>query len=65
MHLIFRGRWHGDVMIHTFDMSGTESDRLMRSFLDDVRTLTKIRHENVALFMGASIEAPLVAVVTR
>lgn len=50
-------------MIHSYNLG--ENNHLISGFLDDVRTFTKIRHENVALFMGASIEAPLLAVVTR
>uniref|UniRef100_A0A914VPY8 Uncharacterized protein n=1 Tax=Plectus sambesii TaxID=2011161 RepID=A0A914VPY8_9BILA len=56
---IFRlGRWHGDVMLHEY----TESH--MSRFLHDVHTLSKIRHENIALFMGASIQLPRMAVVS-
>lgn len=61
---VLRGRWHGDVMIHLYHEINEGSMQFMK-FLDDVRTLMKIRHENIVLFMGASIEIPQLAVITR
>lgn len=34
-------------------------------FLADVTALTKIRHENIALFMGACLEPPNLLIVSR
>lgn len=55
----FRGKWHGDVMIHKYQSEDLDQ------FLQDVHTLTKIRHENIALFMGACMESPDLAIITR
>jgi serine/threonine protein kinase len=52
------GHWHGEVMIHRYTSNHLEK------FLRDVHTLSKIRHENIALFMGACMEPPNLAVVT-
>ncbi|XP_047740799.1 kinase suppressor of Ras 1-like [Hyalella azteca] len=58
---IYRGRWHGDVMIHTFD----GDDSAARQQFDRLVTvLALIRHENVELFMGACVKPPQLAVVT-
>jgi len=45
-------------MIHKY------SDAHLERFLRDVHTLSKIRHENIALFMGACMEPPNLAIVT-
>ncbi|XP_074651324.1 uncharacterized protein LOC141906061 isoform X2 [Tubulanus polymorphus] len=58
---IYKGHWHGEVMIHTYD-DLTESETT--SFWQEVAKLTMIRHENIALFMGACIDPPHLAVVT-
>ncbi|XP_033109674.1 kinase suppressor of Ras 2-like [Anneissia japonica] len=54
----YRGQWHGDVIIHTRDVQEEED------FLEEVSMLSMIRHENIALFMGACIDAPNFCVVT-
>ncbi|KAL5004261.1 hypothetical protein ScPMuIL_017717 [Solemya velum] len=58
---IHRGRWHGDVAIHCFR---NPEDNDAKSFWSSVSKLCRIRHENVALFMGACVEAQHLAVVT-
>ncbi|KAK7081011.1 hypothetical protein SK128_003782, partial [Halocaridina rubra] len=58
---IYRGRWHGDVMIHTFDGSDATTER---RFWDLVGSLSMIRHENIVLFMGACMVPPNLAIVT-
>jgi len=58
---IYKGRWHGEVMIHTYsDLSEDE----VACFWRDVSRLAMIRHENVALFMGACLDPPNLAIVT-
>ena len=58
-----RGRWHGEVMIHTYpDVLPGDG---VTHFWEEVSKLSMIRHENVALFMGACIEPPHLAVITR
>ncbi|XP_014664712.1 PREDICTED: kinase suppressor of Ras 1-like isoform X2 [Priapulus caudatus] len=57
----YRGRWHGDVMVHAFQSSSQlDVDR----FWEEVKVLSMIRHENVALFMGACVEPPNLTIVT-
>jgi len=58
----FSGRWHGDVLIHTYD---NQSDAEVMEFLRDVANLSRIRHESVCLFMGACLQRPDYAIVTR
>ncbi|XP_069980907.1 uncharacterized protein [Penaeus vannamei] len=58
---IYRGRWHGDVMIHTFDGSDASTER---RFWALVSSLSMIRHENIVLFMGACMAPPHLAIVT-
>ncbi|XP_070543388.1 kinase suppressor of Ras 2-like isoform X2 [Ptychodera flava] len=56
---IYRGRWHGDVIIHTY-----QATRNFNEFLEEVAVLSRIRHENIELFMGVSLEPTNMAVVT-
>lgn len=49
-------------MIHTRRRS-TKKD--VEEFLKEVSVLSMIRHENVVLFMGACLEPPNLAVITR
>lgn len=58
---VHKGRWHGDIMIHTRRRS-TKKD--VEEFLKEVSVLSMIRHENVVLFMGACLEPPNLAVIT-
>lgn len=60
--VVFRGRWHGDIMIHTRQKSAEQD---LDEFLKEVSVLSMIRHENVVLFMGACLEPPNLAVITR
>ncbi|XP_046864893.1 kinase suppressor of Ras 1-like [Xenia sp. Carnegie-2017] len=57
---VYRGRWHGDVMIHTRRTSQPEE---VEKFRKEVFLLSMIRHENVMLFMGACLDPPNLAVV--
>ena len=48
-------------MIHVYsDLPETETKR----FLAEVTTLSRIRHENMTLFMGACVQHPHLAVIT-
>ncbi|GAB6022451.1 hypothetical protein CHUAL_006563 [Chamberlinius hualienensis] len=60
-HDIYKGQWHGEVMIHIFNI---ESERETSQFWKDVSALSMIRHENLALFMGVCINLPQLAIVT-
>jgi hypothetical protein len=61
-HSPSRGHWHGEVMIHAYE--GIEDDQV-QEFWEEIAKLSMIRHENIALFMGACIEPPHLAVITR
>jgi len=58
----FSGRWHGNVLIHTYE---NQTDSEVLEFLRDVANLSRIRHESVCLFMGACLQSPNYAIVTR
>lgn len=58
-----RGRWHGDVLIYAYRQNTTDAD--VKDFLKDVAKLSRIRHENVCLFMGACLQPPNLVIVTR
>lgn len=58
---VYKGRWHGDIMIHTRRRSAKQD---VDEFLKEVSVLSMIRHENVVLFMGACLEPPNLAVIT-
>ena len=49
-----RGRWHGDVIIHQFHL---ESAQEIKTFWCDVQSLSKLRHENLLLFMGIATQS--------
>ncbi|XP_059081900.1 tyrosine-protein kinase receptor TYRO3-like [Tigriopus californicus] len=51
-HDVFTGKWHGDVVIHSFR---TNASQEIRNYLSNIKTLTQIRHENIVLYMGASV----------
>lgn len=53
MFCMDRGRWHGDVIIHQFDLKSLNE---IKSFWSDVQSLSKLRHENLLLFMGIATE---------
>lgn len=61
---VYRGNWHGEVAIKRFSMPDASPDQINR-FKEEVAILKKTRHENLALFMGASLTAPNLAIVTR
>ncbi|XP_031561524.1 uncharacterized protein LOC116297441 [Actinia tenebrosa] len=58
---VFKGRWHGDIMIHTVKKTAKQD---LEEFLKEVSLLSMIRHENVVLFMGACLEPPNLAFIT-
>lgn len=57
---IYSGRWHGNVNIHHF---GTLKKEESRDFWSMVTKLHRVRHENIALFMGACVDPNHFAVV--
>ena len=60
--MIHHGRWHGDVVIHS---RRPQNDEEVSAWLEDVRSLAQIRHENFVLYMGACCEPPRFAIVTN
>ena len=61
---VYRGYWHGEVAIKRFSMRNATPEQIDR-FKEEVAILKKTRHENLALFMGASLTPPNLAIVTR
>ncbi|XP_060083113.1 kinase suppressor of Ras 1-like [Ylistrum balloti] len=57
---IYRGRWHGNVNIHHYGPLKKEESR---DFWSMVTKLHRVRHENIALFMGACVDPNHFAVV--
>ncbi|KAK3601052.1 hypothetical protein CHS0354_029278 [Potamilus streckersoni] len=58
---LYSGQWHGEVIIHYF---GTLDKEKNEHFMSDVRTMGRIRHENIALFVGACAEPCRLLIVT-
>ena len=58
------GYWHGNVHVRTRKANDLQD---LSVFLDEVATLTRIRHENIQLFMGMCLDMDggTLAVVTR
>lgn len=63
---IHKGHWHGEVLIYSFTRSsdGKYSGPNLTEFTRQLAQLTKVRHENIMLFMGACIEPDHLSVVT-
>lgn len=61
---VYRGNWHGDVAVKVLDMNYLEDEKRLDAFKLDVATFRKTRHENVMLFMGASMKPQHFAIVT-
>ena len=61
---VYRGNWHGEVAIKRFNLLDATPEQIGR-FKEEVSILKKTRHENLALFMGASLTVPNLAIVTR
>lgn len=59
---ILWGNWHGEVLVHYYRrLSPHERER----FWEEAQRLSRIRHENVVLFMGVSFDPPNAAFITR
>ncbi len=61
---VYKGYWHGEVAIKKFILPDASQEQIAK-FKDEVSILKKTRHENLALFMGASLTPPDLAIVTR
>ncbi|XP_074599754.1 uncharacterized protein LOC141854098 isoform X2 [Brevipalpus obovatus] len=59
---IYKGNWHGEVLIYTFE--NYQTDEQVNDFWEKIAQLCMIRHENIVLFMGACVDLPHLAVVT-
>ena len=55
------GRWHGEVMIYTFPSCKEEED--LEILWQQVAIFSRLRHENLQLFMGAIVE-PVPCIIT-
>ena len=60
---VYKGYWHGEVAIKRFYMPDATDEQIMR-FKEEIAVLKKTRHENLALFMGACLTPPNLAIVT-
>ena len=52
-HQIYQGKWHGDVVIHSFEISKNDS-KSVEVYYEKVKALMHIRHENIVSFMGTA-----------
>ena len=61
---VFKGNWHGDVAIKYFHLPDATIQEILK-FKEQVSVLSRTKHKNLALFMGASLVAPHLSIVTR
>lgn len=61
---VYRGRWHGEVAVRLLEIDGNNQDHL-KLFKKEVMNYRQTRHENVVLFMGACMNPPRLAIITR
>uniref|UniRef100_A0A8D0L1V3 Kinase suppressor of Ras 1 n=1 Tax=Sphenodon punctatus TaxID=8508 RepID=A0A8D0L1V3_SPHPU len=61
---VYRGKWHGEVAIRLLEIDGNNQDHL-KLFKKEVMNYRQTRHENVVLFMGACMNPPHLAIITR
>lgn len=59
-----RGHWHGEVAVKMIEIENPTEEQL-NAFKFQVGTFRKTRHENVVLFMGACMDPPKLAIITR
>lgn len=57
---LIRGKWHGDVIIHRFELQNSIE---VNAFWSDVQSLSKLRHENLLLFMGIATQSSSYTIV--
>lgn len=64
LHHLCSGYWHGNVQVRSRRVREVED---LICFLEEVTTLSCIRHENVQLFMGAclSMQEGSLAIIMR
>lgn len=62
--LFCRGHWHGEVAVKMIEIENPTEEQL-NAFKFQVGTFRKTRHENVVLFMGACMDPPKLAIITR
>lgn len=61
---VHKGKWHGEVAIRLLEIDGNNQDHL-KLFKKEVMNYRQTRHENVVLFMGACMNPPHLAIITR
>ena len=59
---IRRGQWHGEVLVYFYN---NLTEKKIPKFLQELRRLSRIRHEYIHLFMGASVNTSDIAIVMR
>ncbi|XP_019848730.1 PREDICTED: uncharacterized protein LOC109580226 [Amphimedon queenslandica] len=60
---VYKGYWHGEVAVKRFVLPNA-TPKQINKFREEVAVLKKIRHENLALFMGVCLTTPNLAIIT-
>jgi serine/threonine protein kinase len=60
---VYRATWKGTEVAVKVMASDRISKEMEKSFKDEVRVMTSLRHPNVVLFMAASTKAPKMCIV--
>eukprot|EP00742_Colponemidia_sp_Colp-10_P009081 GILJ01009877.1.p1 GENE.GILJ01009877.1~~GILJ01009877.1.p1 ORF type:complete len:582 (-),score=74.99 GILJ01009877.1:226-1971(-) len=62
---VYRGKWLGkDVALKVFRQRHLKKD-MSREFIDEVAVMSKLRHPNIVLYMGASVSPPHYVIMTE
>ncbi|ALD61916.1 Ser/Thr kinase [Mollivirus sibericum] len=62
--MVRRGMWrNGEVAVKMIAVSGDPSKEMVRNFQEEVTTMSRLRHPNVVLFMGACTKPPRMCLV--
>jgi tRNA A-37 threonylcarbamoyl transferase component Bud32 len=64
--VVFKGRWRGtEIAIKQFKPEYSASSREFSKFLKELEILSYIRHPNLLLIMGLSVDSPNLCIVTE
>eukprot|EP00871_Galdieria_phlegrea_P003370 jgi/Galph1/4033/GphlegSOOS_G2693.1 len=62
---LFKAEWRGTIVAMKLMKAQETSEEVLRQFHDEVNTLSKLRHPNIVLFMGACGRPPNVSIITE
>ncbi|EME27640.1 serine/threonine protein kinase [Galdieria sulphuraria] len=62
---LFKAEWRGTIVAVKLMKAQETSEEVLRQFHDEVNTLSKLRHPNIVLFMGACGRPPNVSIITE